>query len=110
MNVNNLIIAYVSFPKIDLAKAVAKRIVSNKLAACVKVINNIDSFYIWEDKLEEGNEVYLMMKTKEEKVKEIKDVLDEMHPFEVYEFIYVEAKSGNDKYLAWVNSALNKNI
>lgn len=110
-NLNKIIIAYVSFPKVDLARLVAKKLVLDKLAACVKVLdNNMESYYIFEEKLTIDNEVYLMIKTQEDKIKDIKVVLDEMHPYKVYEFIYVEAKAANDKYFEWIDSTLNKKI
>ena len=45
------IIAYVSLPEYELAKKLATILVENRLVACAKIINNLESFYIWEDKL-----------------------------------------------------------
>ena len=86
------IIAYVSLPEYELAKKLATILVENRLVACAKIINNLESFYIWEDKLNIDNEIYLMLKTSEEKVDEIKSLLDKNHPYKVYEFIYFELK------------------
>lgn len=103
---SKFIIGFVSFPKVDLARSVARILVKDKLAACVKVINNLESFYIWEGQLQEDQEVYLMIKSSENKVEEIKKVLDKEHPYKVYEFLYQEVKIGNDKYAEWLNSSL----
>ena len=48
------------------AKDLAKKIVSQKLGACVQ-INEIGSYYSWKGKLESSNEFRLMIKTKESK-------------------------------------------
>ena len=107
---NNLkpIIAYVSFPEYELAKKVGIILVENRLVACAKLINNLESIYIWEDKVNTDKELYLMLKTSEEKVDEIKAILDKNHPFEVYEFIYFDIKGGNDKYLEWIHKTINQ--
>jgi periplasmic divalent cation tolerance protein len=97
-----VIIGYVSFPVNDVIKNVARILVSEKLVACAKVIKGIESFYIWEDKVCEDEELYLWIKFTEDRVDEIKDVLNKHHPYSVYEFLYFEAKGGNEKYLAWV--------
>ena len=43
-----------------------------------------------------------MLKTSEEKVDEIKSLLDKNHPYKVYEFIYFDITGGNEKYLDWI--------
>jgi periplasmic divalent cation tolerance protein len=101
-----LIIGYVSFPNLDSAKVLAKKLVMSRLVACAKVISNMDSFYIFEGKFQEDKESYLLMKTQENKVEEIKKVLDIDHPYKVYEFLYHEVKAGNSKYADWIHSAL----
>lgn len=108
---NSIVVAFISFPKSEIAKDVARLLVNRKLVACAKVINNIDSFYIWEDKLQEESEVYLMLKTIKNSIPDIKKVLDENHPYEVYEFLYHEVNSANNQYTEWIyNSIENKKI
>jgi uncharacterized protein involved in tolerance to divalent cations len=61
---------------------------------------------MWEDKLQEEKEVYIMIKSNEEKVEMIKSLLDKEHPYKIYEFLYHQVESANDKYTDWVNSIL----
>ncbi len=103
------IIAYVSLPEYDLAKKIGVLLVENKLVACAKIINNLESIYIWEEKVNTDKEVYLMLKTSEENVPNIKSLLDENHPYKVYEFIYFDIKGGNDKYIEWMHQTISKN-
>jgi len=108
--INNLkpIIAYVSLPEYEIVKKIATILVENRLVACAKIINNFESVYIWEDKLNIDKEIYLMLKTSEEKVNEIKNILDNNHPYKVYEFIYFDIKGGNEKYFEWMGQVLNE--
>jgi periplasmic divalent cation tolerance protein len=102
------IVAYVSLPNYEIAKTIATNLVENRLVACAKIINNLESVYIWEDKLNIDKELYLMLKTSEEKVNEIKDILDKNHPYKVYEFIYFDIKGGNEKYFEWMGQVLRE--
>lgn len=104
---NKFIVGFVSFPNQEIAKKIARILVSENLAACAKLINNIESFYIWEGKLQEDSEVYLMIKSKDNKISSIKKILDREHPYKVYEFLYHEVKSVNDKYTEWINSQVD---
>ncbi len=61
---------------------------------------------MWEGTLQEDQEVYLMVKSHENKVLEIKEVLDKEHPYKVYEFLYHNVHIGNNKYEEWVNDVL----
>ena len=62
---------------------------------------------MWEGALQEDHEVYLIIKSKENKVSGIKKVLDTEHPYKVYEFLYHEIKSVNDKYSEWINTLVD---
>lgn len=103
-----LIMGYISFPQSEVAKRVAKVLVVDKLAACAKVVNGINTFYMWEGKLQEDDEVYLLIKTEEEKVNKVKEVLDKEHPYKIYEFLYHPVESGNSRYLEWAESMMKK--
>lgn len=102
------IIAYISLPQYEVAKKIATILVEKRLVACAKILNNLESFYIWEDKLNIDKELYLMLKTSEEKVSEIKSVLENNHPYKVYEFVYFDIKGGNEKYFDWMGQVLNE--
>lgn len=104
---NKMIMAYVSFPEAEIAKKIAKMLVQNKLAACVKLINGLESFYMWEGALQEDKEVYILIKSKENKIEEIKKLLDDNHPYKVYEFLYYNVESGNKKYSEWVDLVID---
>jgi periplasmic divalent cation tolerance protein len=101
-----LIIGWVSVPQKTLAKKIATYLIKEKLAACVKIIDGIESIYEWENKIEESQEFYLMIKTSDSKVKNINDLLRTIHPYKTYEFTYTNIDGGNDEYLDWIKQTL----
>ena len=46
----------VTVPNIEEGKKIARVLVKSKLAACVNIIQNIQSIYSWKGNIEEDNE------------------------------------------------------
>ena len=59
-----LAMAFVTVPKKEVGLKLAKSLVSQKLAACVNVKEGVTSIYEWEGKIEEDQELLLMIKTR----------------------------------------------
>ena len=57
----------VTVPNMEEGKKIAKYLVENKIAACVNIITDIYTNNAWKDKIEENNELLLLIKTTEQK-------------------------------------------
>jgi len=89
------------------ARVLAKKLLQQKLVACVNISSKMTSMYSWQDKLTEQAEFLLLMKTSSQKVAELQDTLLELHPYDVPEFIVIDIKEGATDYLNWINSTLS---
>lgn len=101
-------IAYVTTPNDESAKKIARDVISNKLAACVNIIPNIQSIYEWEGRINEDLEYLLMIKTTTDKIDELSKYVRENHPYSVAEVISVKIENGNLPYLNWIKESVNK--
>jgi periplasmic divalent cation tolerance protein len=84
------------------AVAIARTLVEERLAACVHVLPPMTSVYRWKDQVEEDRERQIVMKTTRERVGALEARLRALHPYELPEFLIVQADGGSDAYLAWV--------
>ena len=84
------------------AAPLARDLVEARLAACVNVVEKIRSIYRWKGAVEDDSEQLLLIKTTEEKVDELRDVLFARHPYEVPEFIVIRIDKLSDAYRAWL--------
>ena len=55
-----------TLPNSDAAAEVAKKVVGEKLAACANILPALRSIYRWQGKLQDENEVLLLLKTRAE--------------------------------------------
>lgn len=86
----------------ELADDIADAVVRDRLAACVNIVPAIRSVYWWEGALEADDESLLIIKTKDDLLKDLMDRIREIHPYQVPEMIALEVKAGNADYLRWV--------
>ncbi|TMS23396.1 Protein CutA-like protein [Larimichthys crocea] len=70
--------------------------------ACVNIVPAIKSIYEWQGKIEEDNEVLLMIKTRSSKVPALAQYVRSNHPYEVAEVISLPIDQGNPPYLKWI--------
>src|SRR5262252_5246737 len=86
------------------ADELAFRLVDERLAACVNVQAPMTSTYRWRGKLEREEECQLVMKTSRKRLVEVARRLHELHPYELPEFIVIQAAEASAMYVAWVSA------
>ncbi|MEM0026174.1 MAG: divalent-cation tolerance protein CutA [Zestosphaera sp.] len=91
----------------DHMRELARKLVEEKLAACVNLINGIKSTYWWEGKVSEDTESLLIIKTESSKAQELISFVRSNHPYKVPEVIGLEINTGNPEYLNWILESLN---
>jgi periplasmic divalent cation tolerance protein len=89
------------------AVTLAKALVEERLAACVNVLPPMTSVYRWKNAVEQEREQQLVIKTDAATVPALRARLLELHPYELPEFLVLDA-GGSDAYLAWVHESARR--
>lgn len=84
------------------AAALALDLVERRLIACMNIVDSVRSIYRWKGKVEDEGERLLIMKTTEERVAELRDVLLSRHPYDVPEFIVLPIETVDGPYREWL--------
>ncbi len=93
-------------PNLEEGKKIARLLVEQKIIACCNIIPNVISIYEWEEKIEEDNELLLIIKTKKENSKKLIDIINSIHSYEVCECIGFDITEGSKKYLDWMDKII----
>ncbi len=100
-------IVYITAGDFDEAKKIGKKLVEERLAACVNIFP-ITSIFRWKDNMEEAKEFGIMVKTKTEKVKEIEKRVKELHSYEVPCVVSFNIDEGSQDYLKWIEDSVEE--
>lgn len=87
---------------------IARKLVEERLAACVNQIPGVSSIYRWQDAIETATEHLLLVKTTESRFDAVRDRVVALHPHELPEVIAVRIDSGLDRYLGWIASETSR--
>jgi periplasmic divalent cation tolerance protein len=85
---------------------IAKKLVGERLAACVSILKIEKSCYEWKGEIEEVGEYLLLIKTRKELWEPLERAVRKNHPYEVPELIALDAKKVSAPYLRWVKGAV----
>ncbi|MBW1910778.1 MAG: divalent-cation tolerance protein CutA [Deltaproteobacteria bacterium] len=99
MNINFI---YITAGDMDEARAIGKALVSDRLAACVNIIDNINSMYWWQGEIQDDMEVIIIAKTKESLVPELIEKVKSMHSYDCPCVVSLPIVDGNKAFLEWV--------
>ncbi len=89
-----------------ISHQISKILITEQLAACCTIIQNGLSVFFWDGKLEERKENLLLIKTTEDKYKQLEQRLRELHSDKVPEIIAVPIVNGLEDYLGWVRDTV----
>jgi periplasmic divalent cation tolerance protein len=92
------------------AAAIARRLVEDRLSACVNQMPAVRSVYRWQDNIEEAEEMTLLIKTTAARYAEVEAVIKALHPYDLPEIIALPVAAGLPDYLAWVARETQKDM
>ena len=95
-------LVFTTLPSAELAAKLARTLVEEKLAACGNGLPAVRSIYRWKGKVEDENEVLLLLKTHLRQVARLQARILELHPYEVPEVLAVPVEAGFQGYLDWI--------
>ena len=102
---SEFVIVLTTFPADGDAEALARTLVTERLAACVNVLPPMLSIYMWKAAVENASERQLVIKTTSARITALQDRLKALHPYEVPEFLVVPISEGTPDYLSWLTES-----
>ena len=85
------------------ARKIGQELVKTRLAACINIIDNMNSMYWWQGKIQDDNEAILIAKTKQSLVKKLIKKVKSLHSYSCPCIISLPILEGNKDYLQWLS-------
>ena len=96
------IVVLVTTPNREVAERIARKLVETRLAACINIIDSIKSMYWWKGRIEEDNEVLMIIKTRLDVFNDLVEEVKKNHVYEVPEVIALPVIIGYRDYIDWL--------
>ena len=88
------------------ARLIAKVLLEQKKAACVSIMDGMNSAYWWKGTTENATESLLMVKTQAKLLDDVVKTVIEIHSYENPEIIALPIIGGSDSYFEWIDESL----
>ena len=90
------------------AQKIGKGLVESRLAACVNILDNMQSIYRWDEKIQEDAEVVLIAKTTDTLVPQLIDKVKSLHSYDCPCIVSLPVLDGYPPFLDWVHAEVEK--
>lgn len=102
---DDLLVVLITAPSQETAEQLARHLLQERLAACVNLVNGVQSLYWWEGELQSDSETLMVVKTRKEGFQErFIPFVKRHHPYQVPEVLALPIFGGNEDYLQWVRT------
>ena len=102
MNHPQLAVFYITAGSAEEGNKVGKGLVEAKLAACVNLVEGVQSTYLWQGAINTDKEVLLVVKSRLSLLSKIEAKVKELHSYDVPELIAMPIVGGSEVYIKWV--------
>jgi periplasmic divalent cation tolerance protein len=97
---------YATFKDQHQAAEIGRLLVSEKLVACVNLIEEIRSIYQWDGKLEEEGEAAFYAKTTQANVDKVIARIVQLHTYTTPCIVVFPIETGHQPYLDWIDQSV----
>ena len=86
----------------DEARKIGRTLVTSRLAACVNILDDMNSFYLWKDELQDDTEVVMIAKPTEAQVPQLVEKVKSLHSYDCPCIVSLPVAGGYQPFLDWI--------
>lgn len=87
------------------ADRIARQLVDERLAACVTIVPQVWSLFIWEQTVSQEDEVLLLVKSRRARFAQVVAAVTRLHSYAVPEIMALPIVMGSSAYLRWLSES-----
>lgn len=92
----------ITTPTFKEARAIGKKLVEEKLAACANIIPRVESVFFWQGRIRQERESLMVIKTQRSVFGRLMKRVKSLHRYSVPEIIALPITRGSKEYLQWI--------
>ena len=81
-----------------------RALLERRLIACGTLLPGGRSFYRWQGRVADEQEVVVLLKTRSARFDSLRSAVEELHHYKVPELLALPIEAGLERYLAWISS------
>lgn len=93
---------YMTAENKDEARRIAEALVTERLIACANILGAMESVYWWEGKVARGDEVSVILKTRDGLVDKVLTRAAELHSYDCPCLVVLDIAGGHAPFLDWI--------
>ena len=101
-----MLLVYITTKNKAQAAEIGKKLVQERIVACVNIVDGMQSIYWWEGKICEDNEAILIAKTSDSLFNNLLARVKELHSYTVPCIVAIPIKKGNPDYINWLQNEI----
>jgi periplasmic divalent cation tolerance protein len=96
------VFVYTTYPSIVEAETAGRTLVERHLCACVNILPGMVSLYWWQGKIDRGDEVVMIIKTRASLAEAVRVAVRQMHSYTTPAILVLPVESVDPDYHAWI--------
>ena len=96
------VFVYTTYPSLVEAERIGQAVLERRLAACVNILPGMISHYWWQGKIQRGEEVVMIIKTRASLADAVRHAVKEMHSYDTPAILMLPVEGGEAGYLEWI--------
>ena len=105
---NKFSLLYTTGDSEDNLKQIAHKLVEQGLIACANIFAQGKSIYKWQDKVEESNEHFMLMKTKTNNFNAIEKTIAELHNYDCPALLEIDIKQSSKVFGEFLEQTISE--
>ena len=96
------VFVYTTYPSVVEAEQAGRALVEQRLCACVNILPGMVSLYWWQGKIDRGEEVVMIIKTRASLAEPVRAAVKQMHSYSTPAILVLPVENVDPDYQAWI--------
>jgi len=101
-------LVYMTAGSLEEARRIGEHLVKDRLAACINILDGMQSIYRWEGELQKDREVVMIAKTTRDRLPALVEAVKSRHSYDCPCIVSFAIDGGNPAFLEWIGSEVDK--